>query len=878
MECYEGRKAENGQLDFDDLQLRTKLLLQNEEVRKKLAERFKYIMVDEYQDTNLVQYDILRPLITNYTTGNLFVVGDDKQSIYGFRGAEVEVFNRTRDEISGSQSDGKPFLWGEEVTSDVEERRGRIILSESFRLLTDLVAFVNFVFKQVMGERISRYEVEYSPLVKARRTDASGKIEMLLLPNDGKDPEDTQEEMIARRIVKLVESGQIVWKEGGTEDEVPQPIQFGDVAILLRKRKHLPSIEGALLKHRIPYIISGGVGFYQTQEVYDFFNYFQFLLNRHNDVALAGILRSPFFGISDAGLYEVALVEQEDADMWSKAQHYAEKPEASTRIRFAVATLRKDLELAGRISIPSLIDRILLQTGWLGTVAGGMRGELNVANLDKLLDIAREFEGKGFNNLFDFAERLELLISDEEREGQATVDTSGRAVQIMTIHAAKGLEFPVVILPYLEGNFRYDAAPYLDTELGLGFELPDPEDDTKTVRPLIAKLIKLAGKNRTEAEEKRVFYVGATRARDMLILAGNFDPKNSKPSYLRWTMDSLGLSQMPVTKKIKRESPTKIWTMTETGHELKEVNHAFEIEFITSSADIEIEDKDIFPKKAPANFDNILLDRFKSHAYNEFFSATQIQTYKQCPTKYYLRYRLGMPEAIGVEEFDEESEDSDMILGQLVGKMTHELFQIVDPIWQEEEKIKEQLDTILVRNGVIDPDKITGYKAQVFENVEKYIGSEFGKRIHSLNEFFCEQSIIATFDDEFLTGTIDRTFRNEGGHWERLDYKTDEIDGRNLSDYAGYYEHQMAFYALLIKRSFPVQPSVTATLFFTKHPDNPQTSHFGGEVLGRIEEEIRESIRGIRQKVDNVSEPLPTQTPQCHRCAYFVGGSCLMKR
>lgn len=876
IERYDKSKAENGQLDFEDLQLRAKLLLQNPEVRQRLADRYRFIMVDEYQDTNLLQYEILRPLITEYRTGNLFVVGDDKQSIYGFRGAEVEVFGRTKTEMVDLQKENKPFFWqGSELGSEAEEREGKLYLSESFRLLIDLVAFVNLVFEQTMGDHISDYEVEYTPLVKARRNSTAGKIEMLLLLSDSEDTSNTQEEMIARRIVKLVESGHAVWKESGGE-ETSKLVQFGDIAILLRSRTYLTEIEQALLKYNIPYIVSGGVGFYQTQEIYDFYNYFQFLLNTHDDIALVGILRSPFFGISDAELYQIALTSQ-DTDFWSKAQRFASEVEVSARIRYAVTTLQEDLEIANRMSIPFLINRILSQTGWLGAVIGGQRGELNIANVEKLLDIAREFEGKGFNNLFDFIERLKLLIAQEEREGQASVETSGRAVQVMTIHAAKGLEFPVVIIPRTERKFRYDKPPYLDDELGLGFNVVDPENYDESLTPPIATLVGLSSRHKTEAEEKRVFYVAATRARDMLVLAGRFDATETAPSYLRWTMDALGLSQMPITRRIKREIPTKVCVESGNGYEILEVNHAFEIQFFTSSEEIAIAGKELVSKEEVINFDTILLTKYESKAYSEFFSATQIQTYWLCPTKYYLRYRLGMPEVIGDVEFDEEAEANDAIHGALTGKITHELLEVIDADGQQDEMLIENVDKIVNRNGVIDPDKAATYRSQVLENVARFKTSEFGKSILSLKEFHCEYTVSAAFDGEFLTGTVDRLYRNEDGEWAILDYKTDSIDETQLLDRTEDYRFQMAFYALLVKRLFPKQSSVMATLFFTECPDKPQSLQFGEEELYRIQEDIRRCIRGIREGIDRAGDDLPTETPHCPKCDYFVKESCLMK-
>ena len=147
------RKAEQGQLDFEDLLIQARNLLEQESIRERLAERYRYIMVDEYQDTNLLQYEILKPLVSNFQSGNLFIVGDSKQSIYGFRGADVRVFNETLKEIKEDQAERTDnFVWDEEtLEADASEQQGDLHLPENFRLLRNLIGFVNLVFDSTMS-------------------------------------------------------------------------------------------------------------------------------------------------------------------------------------------------------------------------------------------------------------------------------------------------------------------------------------------------------------------------------------------------------------------------------------------------------------------------------------------------------------------------------------------------------------------------------------------------------------------------------------------------------------------------------------------------------------------------------------------------------
>ena len=180
--AYEDRKRQAGQLDFDDLQIKVRDLLQQEEsICKQLAPRYPYIMVDEYQDTDHLQYEIIKLLSSDFQSGNLFIVGDQNQSIYRFRGADVRVFDQTRREIIEYQSAlTKDFTWKDEIleTSDLE-RRGTLRLPENFRLLRNLVGFVNLIFESLMKGR-NEFEVEYESLIHGRSTDQPGDVELLI--------------------------------------------------------------------------------------------------------------------------------------------------------------------------------------------------------------------------------------------------------------------------------------------------------------------------------------------------------------------------------------------------------------------------------------------------------------------------------------------------------------------------------------------------------------------------------------------------------------------------------------------------------------------------------------------------------------------------
>ena len=290
MEIYTKKKSENGYLDYEDILLHTYGILQKDEIREELSEKYKYIMIDEYQDTNEIQYQIFLPLLSFLKKNNLFVVGDEKQSIYMFRDAELEVFERTRKDIE--LKSGKEAL---------------LTLPDSFRMAPSLCVFINQLFKSLFSNpRVIFNEVEHKDLICARNDSNLGEVE-ILLNEKNKDEEDKEAELVSKRILKLADE---------------KKINFSSIAVLCRKRRFFELLEKSFVKYNVPYSIVGGKGFYQKQPVYDIFNYFSFMLDKENDAALVGILRSPFFSVSDSNIFEISLCRGHN--FWKKLKNFTE--------------------------------------------------------------------------------------------------------------------------------------------------------------------------------------------------------------------------------------------------------------------------------------------------------------------------------------------------------------------------------------------------------------------------------------------------------------------------------------------------------------------------------------------------------------------------
>jgi ATP-dependent helicase/nuclease subunit A len=499
-EGYRAARADLGALDFDDLEERAlRLLAEDEAVRARWQAEVQALLVDEFQDTNRRQRDLIRLL--NGDRSRLFIVGDAKQSIYRFRGADVTVFRQEREAIAAQ---------GGAVAT----------LATSYRAHEALVGLLNDMLRPVLGETElpgRAWREPFAPLV-AHRTEPwagmAGPYLELCLALGAKSGGGLQRaaRALARRLVALVE-GEV---EG---------LRYQDIAILCRASTSFAAYEDALDWAGVPYLTTAGRGFFDRPEVRDLLNALACLADPSDDLALAGLLRSPALGLSDADLLALsrrrqATTGQERPSLWRAMQEC--QGEVWRRAGALIGRLHR---LAGRTQVAALLKAFLDETGYRAALQRAGQGRA-ARNVDKLLADA---QASSLVRVGEFLEYVTALRVDAVREGEARA-AGGDAVRLMTAHGAKGLEFPVVVL----GDATYQRpdrdALFLDRDLGPLYPLAGEDGSL----PCLYQMQRREELDREEAEADRLLYVAATRARDKVIVSGAITLKgDGRPGRLK---------------------------------------------------------------------------------------------------------------------------------------------------------------------------------------------------------------------------------------------------------------------------------------------------------------------------------------------------------
>jgi ATP-dependent helicase/nuclease subunit A len=585
-QLYAQRKGNLNGLDFADLERYMLKLLTTEDAYDErlspsetglaLRQRFKYIFVDEYQDINPVQQAILDALSSG---NNVFVVGDVKQSIYAWRGAEPAIF---LDRLRPASPDPKTGAHG-----------FRVDLNYNFRSVKGILDFVNKVFGRIMTREVAHIDYDEASMLRPA-PDAGEKTEDGPVPNlivelhilDEKDggrgaPEEEEEAktpggsvkaeglgdgsspsqedhrqaalddatreglalinarqrqaaLIARRIREIVgvDTGRAEFQVQDRQTGDLRDVQYRDIVILMRSlAKKANDYVEILRLAGIPVNCEATAGYFEATEVRDMISLLKVLDNPQRDLELATILRSAFFHISDTELAKIRLYSKEKSEHGNYhacAAGYAEEgPDDHLRdkLKQVFSQLDQWRSLARRGHLASLIWRIYRQSGFLAFVSALPNGQARKANLLRLHDRAVQFEGFASNTgiasltrFVDFLERLQEAGQDwaPAQPGSA----AGNAVRILSVHKSKGLEFPVVFLAELETEFNkrdIHADLIADASDAVGLQVIEPRSNTK-LRSLAHEVI---GEKRLAtmlAEEMRILYVATTRARDRLIL------------------------------------------------------------------------------------------------------------------------------------------------------------------------------------------------------------------------------------------------------------------------------------------------------------------------------------------------------------------------
>ncbi len=552
---YEQTKSELGYLDFNDLEVRTaELLSNNAPVRERYqGNEFKRLLVDEFQDTNQAQWNIVRHLTNLADDVALFLVGDPKQSIYAFRGADVSVFDGVRYSV-GEASNGQ-----------------ELDLTVSFRSHPGLISAFNTLFSRILTRDeespVAKYEIEFDQSMQAFRqelpdanSDYYAPIELLIQRNSASYKSDDFIQTDERRVWEAHEIGkrlqQLRAKSAPVHDKDSNELKaydYGDTAILFQSTSHITTYEQVFKAMGIPFVTLAGRGYYNRQEVWDVLNLLKALHNPADNLSLASALRSPMFGFSDEMLLALRLVHEEGAkkpvQLWDalnlESVDYLTADEIG-RIHTARDILQSLKSLAGRVTISELLRIALAKTGYLAALTGLQGGARLRRNVEKLIDIA---EQSGKITLGAFSHYLNDLTASEVREGEATLDTAG-VVRLMTVHASKGLEFPVVVLADSAWTRRGGGGNpiiYDSLSSSLACRIFD-EDDGKYIDSFAYRQATRLQNLREDAERKRLLYVAATRARDCLIISGEMKLKTSgdwsTSGWLETINEAIGLDSL----------------------------------------------------------------------------------------------------------------------------------------------------------------------------------------------------------------------------------------------------------------------------------------------------------------------------------------------
>jgi ATP-dependent helicase/nuclease subunit A len=542
---FEGAKGRRAAIDFEDLQILAAGLLEKAKIGEDYRGRFKHLMVDEFQDTNALQLRLIEAL--RGPDSELMVVGDEFQSIYGFRHADLEVFREQRRLMEEGPS------------------AGTMSLSGNFRSRPEVIGAVNTLGHELLGESFQLLRVGAEPAAPLLGDGAA--VELLLTARDGWDEEGVdlmpsvdgrtplnclaEARFVAERMRRLADSG------------VPR----SEMVVLLRAFTHLDAYEDSLERAGLrPYVV-GGRGYWSQQQVADVCALLATIANPLDDWALFGALASPACGLSPDTLWLLRAAAGKRRRVWpaveragdlreadlAEPERLSQIPDAETALlrRFAeaVASLR---ERGTSLSLTKLVEAVVTETGYDLAVLMRPQGEARFANVRKLMRLAAEFESREGRDLRGFLDFLAARAEGDAEAQAATAIEGHDGVRIMTIHNAKGLEFDVVAVPDLSRSLLAGSRASL---LALGREAEEPRIGMQ-LRRLGAPAINLfsygelceEGNARDSEEGLRLFHVAATRARERLILSGVVKPgpgKETKPGtpVIERIVDAFGIDR-----------------------------------------------------------------------------------------------------------------------------------------------------------------------------------------------------------------------------------------------------------------------------------------------------------------------------------------------
>ncbi len=712
-------------MDFDELERKALELLGREEIRQKWQSILKMVLVDEFQDTNGRQQEIIRALAGN--DGHLFVVGDARQSIYRFRGADVTGFRQLQEGLT--------------------KNAGTIVeLDLTFRAHPDLLRLLDELLPVIMGVETNRaalYQVPYASL-RSHRTKPCEQVSPPFLEvicgigGSAEQGRAVGARALAHRLIELQDGGQIrSWEQ---------------VALLFRSSTGFQAYEDAFEFCRIPFVTVAGRGFYDRPEIRDVLNMLTALADPSDDLAMAGVLRSPAFGLTDEVVYRLRWGQGERRALWDALQLDLSSLDETdqSRVRRAYAILLGLQPLVDRLSVAGLLKRLIDLTDYRAILASGHSRLWR--NLDKLLHDAH---ASGLVRVGAFLEYIQTLRDVGAREGEAPVEVEG-AVRLMTIHKAKGLEFEFVVLA--------DASRRIGSQLPAAFLLAETglvvKPDRFDAEPVPTRLARWIEEQQSHAEADRLLYVALTRAREKILISGHLTQTENDLRADGW-MKSL-LEAMGADPVVLAATPNR-WhhSVTQKGETIALRSETGQVEKVAPQPVFK------WPESVAKPLYSALI----------FASDDHVDA-----------------------DLDEEVKRNWRATGErvyapavIIGRLVHEAIRRWLAPWGEE------LDSLMAARALEEGLVDEGQRSQAIREARKLLARLWDDptrlKIEGAFERFHELPFVRQLSGGWIDmGSIDLLVR-DGEGWKLIDFKTDEIrDDQGLQDAVGEYRFQMKRY------------------------------------------------------------------------------------
>jgi ATP-dependent helicase/nuclease subunit A len=820
-------KERRAGIDFEDLQILAARLLERAEIGEHYRSRFRQILVDEFQDTNRLQLRLIEALRGPRT--ELVVVGDELQSIYGFRHADLEVFRRRRSEV--------------DRRADAELMQ----LSGNFRSRPEVIGAVNLFGETLLGDAYRPLRVG-APPPEDPPVGAEPTVELLLTARDGWDADEIHLEpaidgatpinclaearFLAERLRELTEAG------------VPR----GEMVVLLRAFTHLDAYEDSLERAGLrPYVV-GGRGYWSQQQVADVCALLAVIANPLDDHALFGALASPACGVEPDTLWLLRKAAGKRRHVWPaveravgagepevvEPERLEEIPQPQLELlREFVNTIACLRERGPRLSLPALIDAVVTETGYDLAILSRPTGEARFANVRKMGRLAAEFESREGRDLRGF---LDFLAARAETDAEAQAATAAEGhdgLRIMTVHNAKGLEFGVVAVPdlgrrLLNGNRSPLLAIGREEQPRVGLRLVrlgSPKIDLYDYGALCED-----AQDREGEEELRLFHVAVTRAKEHLILSGVVNPNEGRETKGRPVVERLveafGLPRdaeatVPVAPPAPRPG-------LEAEPPPSEIAVRPNLPSPERAADLRTLRYEGAGERALGEGPPPLVERRAPSAPSRPLSYTAIAAYKESPDDFPAERVL-----------DLEPGEREASLAR--GAAVHELLE-----WSQANDWAEPSEGLVLRHAVA-AGVGTRFVQELLDPVRRWIDSPLRERIASeATRVRAEVPLLLEIGGTLLRGSIDLLVEREGAPPLVLDYKTDRLEGASPAERASHYEVQRSIYALAVAEALGA-PEVEVVYVFLERPDEPALSLLGPAEMATARAGLEETIAEINR-------------------------------